>query len=596
MKYPNLRKWKYTSNLEGLLFFAQVVEELLFDYTIDTYKVPAMNAYTLCAELCQTIDDVEAGVIKEGAIKPIIGELCDRLIKDHVAASLLAEIRGELIAYLNRRDNNVAEVKVRADLLRNQLAKKYLDENKRLLKETLVDAKQKERIISLTRTLVTGLIALGYSPEYIYFQTINFFFDGRYPAVIDSISLIDNYLRRFAAKELSLMVIYRVSDNFQELKDFAGAQGMRIQSERPPVKFKETSERVANFLSEDESLPLFLIMEDIKAYDVFAARENGDDRIQLLDSLARYHVHRQDFKWSKEALICSGDGRSLGVYARPLSPTLKRPEQDVRQLSNLMNKTLMTVASDKLEEESLSRFVRAFFRHDVAIKSEAPESQLLELWAAIEVLFPTYEGGEDKIIQIAKGIVPFVSTKLAAKLGVDLYSSIKNSGLKEALDIIDEVKEGSNEIEKCIALVAIKDNEDKRKKLYERLGDHVLLINRVFYLQKRLSSADMIHNTLIAHDRRVTWQIQRIYRARNLIIHSGSSLPYIKILVENLHSYLDRVLDLLMEHVNLSDHLVSIDQICAKMRLEHDAHIKLLEKVKSEDCTKDNFIKLLFGN
>ena len=43
MKYPNLEKWKYGSELEGLLFFAQVVEELLFDYKIDIYKVPAMN-------------------------------------------------------------------------------------------------------------------------------------------------------------------------------------------------------------------------------------------------------------------------------------------------------------------------------------------------------------------------------------------------------------------------------------------------------------------------------------------------------------------------------------------------------------------------
>jgi len=595
MKSPNLRKWEYSLELEGLLFFAQVVEELLFDYTIDTYKVPAMNSHTLCEELCQTIDDVESGAIRQGAVKPIIEELCDRLAKDPVAISLLGEIRNELISSLNRSDST-AEIKVRAELLRSEFAGKYLDETKRLLKETLADAKQKEKIVSITRTLVTELIALEYSPEYIYFATIQFFFDGRYPAVIDRLSLIDNYFRKFAAKELSLMVIYRVSDNFEELKEFASAQGMKIQSEVPSIRFNKTSTRVATFLSENETLPLFLIMENVKAYDVFAVRGEGDDSIQLLDSLARYHVHRQDFKWSDESLICSGDGRSFGVYNRPVPPTLKRPEQDVHRLSSLINKTFMTVTSKNITRESLSRFVRAFLRHDMAIKSAAPESQLLEFWAAIEVLFTTYESGEDKIIQIARGIAPFVSTKFAAKLGADLYLSIKNSEIREALDIIGEVKEGSNEIEKCIALVAIQTNEDKRDKLYKILNKHVLLKNRIFYLQDRLSSADMIHNTLVAHNRRVSWQIQRIYRARNLIIHSGRSLPYIRILVENLHSYLDRVLDLLIEHVSLTDHPISIDQICEKIRLEHDVHLKLLKRAKGKDCTRDNYKLLLFGN
>ncbi|MCK4820352.1 hypothetical protein KA005_31600, partial [bacterium] len=334
----------------------------------------------------------------------------------------------------------------------------------------------------------------------------------------------------------------------------------------------------------------------IKAYDFFAAREDGDDKIQLLDSLARYHVHRQDFKWSDEALIYTEDGRLSGLYDSPVPATLKRPEQDIHSLSGLIEKTLNAVAAKNLTPESFLRFIRAILRHNMAIKSVAPESQLLEFWAAIEVLFTAYESGEDKIIQIAKGIVPFETAEYAAKMGADLYSSIRNSGVSEALGIIDEIGEGANAIEKCMALVAIQDNEDKRNKLYEKLTNHVLLRNRIFYLNNRLSSADVIRNTLIAHDRRVSLQIQRIYRARNLIIHSGRSLPSIKILVENLHSYLDRVLDLLIEHVSLTDHSISIDQICIKVRLEHDAHVKLLEKAKNEDCTRDNYKLLLFGH
>ena len=41
------------------------------------------------------------------------------------------------------------------------------------------------------------------------------------------------------------------------------------------------------------------------------------------------------------------------------------------------------------------------------------------------------------------------------------------------------------------------------------------------------------------HGERVRWQVMRIYRNRNLIIHNGKSMPYMRLLIENLHSYVD---------------------------------------------------------
>ena len=89
--------------------------------------------------------------------------------------------------------------------------------------------------------------------------------------------------------------------------------------------------------------------------------------------------------------------------------------------------------------------------------------------------------GEDKILQLANKIVPFDATEHAAKLGADLYASIKNSGKEAALNILNEIKEGENEIEKCLALVAIKDNIKAREEIYKVLDEHVLLINRIYY-------------------------------------------------------------------------------------------------------------------
>ena len=84
MKAPNLKKWSLSPQIEGLLFFAQLVDELLFDYTIDTYKIPAMNTQLLAHELYSSLIEHENNTIRYGALEPIVKELRDRLNKDPV--------------------------------------------------------------------------------------------------------------------------------------------------------------------------------------------------------------------------------------------------------------------------------------------------------------------------------------------------------------------------------------------------------------------------------------------------------------------------------------------------------------------------------
>jgi len=64
MKYIKTPHWSDIPNQQGLLFFAQALNEALFDYTLDTYKPPALNIRLLCIEALQTIDNIKIGLIK----------------------------------------------------------------------------------------------------------------------------------------------------------------------------------------------------------------------------------------------------------------------------------------------------------------------------------------------------------------------------------------------------------------------------------------------------------------------------------------------------------------------------------------------------
>ena len=50
MKYSNPRHIELSTEVDGILYFAQRIEEMLFDYSIDLYKMPLLNTHGLARE------------------------------------------------------------------------------------------------------------------------------------------------------------------------------------------------------------------------------------------------------------------------------------------------------------------------------------------------------------------------------------------------------------------------------------------------------------------------------------------------------------------------------------------------------------------
>ena len=82
-------------------------------------------------------------------------------------------------------------------------------------------------------------------------------------------------------------------------------------------------------------------------------------------------------------------------------------------------------------------------------------------------------------------------------------------------------------------------NKTIRNALLSSCKDFPLLVERIKYYNETLSTPAKVHAFVDKHADRVRWQILRIYRNRNLIVHNGQRTPYLPLLIENLHSYVD---------------------------------------------------------
>jgi hypothetical protein len=89
MKFAPLDNWEYSQPLEGLLFFVQRLDEMLFDYTLDSYNPPALNVPFLCIESLKTIDDIEEGVIDQNNLKHLLEELQWSLENDYASKNII---------------------------------------------------------------------------------------------------------------------------------------------------------------------------------------------------------------------------------------------------------------------------------------------------------------------------------------------------------------------------------------------------------------------------------------------------------------------------------------------------------------------------
>ena len=102
MKYI-IQDWSKEN--DGILFFVQRLQEMLFHYSDDIVRAPVHNTQTLINEYISVERDVIKGKVKQYQLDEIIHELkdsllTDRILKEKYGLSVVEDIANSLTQWL----------------------------------------------------------------------------------------------------------------------------------------------------------------------------------------------------------------------------------------------------------------------------------------------------------------------------------------------------------------------------------------------------------------------------------------------------------------------------------------------------------------
>ena len=551
MKKGFIDKWSNISGCQNLLFFAQLVNELIFDYSIPSNRLATLNSHYLCLDALSVISDIEQHGVPEGTLKPIMEELYNSLHKDHAFDSsetkpldlFIKQERGGFKKIYTTNDINFEDSKK----IVSAIYYKYFNGNAyfKLIKERIIEivktnnTDEQDVLLQLTKSFVTEIVNSGYSCQYIYEQMTHSFFNKK--VYVDKPQDIYRFIDSFNFEEKEYSVLFIANKSYSNI---VGKYDMYSIQNKILTKTQLELEKTYLKKEDDES---YFVVNSIKALDQYSAIENIISILDVQISFYRLNNHNDVFDTSKIKWCVYDKSNYFSIYKLPKSSvkkaktvSAKLTEKNIEKVNIAMS---LAIESDISYGQAL---INAVTFHSLSIDASSKENQLLDLWAIFETLLDiSQKHTGDRIQQVIKYLIPVLKQRYLFSLFEQLSNDIKN--YSESLYDYIVGKDEDTPVIAITQFCLLDDNKMKKNHVLSQLADFPLLKERICYYNKVLKTKKDIFEFVSKHTQRLEWQIMRIYRNRNLVIHNGRSMPYLSLLIENLHSYIDEFLNFIID-------------------------------------------------
>jgi hypothetical protein len=584
-----------SDQLANLAFVAQCLDELLFDHSYDSYRAPALNSHLRAIELNAIAHQLRETTFFDSVLRPLVEECRSSFQSDQV---LSADSRAFLIQQLDSALANLAAPDHALALFSSLLVElqSYSTKLRNAFAGVLdMPTKKKSEMYWLATAFVVQVELEGFSRRFSYFHLQRLIEKLNKQQNVDPIRVFQSYLREFTRKqEPTTSVIFRGAKKFLDYRGVAAKFGLEISLDTEFAgKFtKPAKDWLAN-LPESEC---HVVINELPVQDPVMAILAARSRVESFGSSVNLVRHSEALALdlASVALPKNDLGTLIQQAPDPMKCGHRSSDGEMEQIRDVGE----MLQGDHLDTASTFRFRNALRYHTAALHSPHVENQLLDLWAAFESLLPQSGGLGRRVDHFTSNLGAVLLTTYLDDLLVTVGDEL-NRESAEVKELIKSVPVDGNWVQKVAAFVVCEELDSTRISVAALLSkENPLLLFRLFQLHEKLKSKAKIASTLVVHEKKIVWHIGRIYYMRNSIVHSANSLPYLPILVQHLHMYVDELLHAFSSIALSSSTRLTLEEILALIVGHHKVRMSALQIAgdgADQKCSLQNYRRLLFG-
>lgn len=538
MRYSPPANWSNLDQTRMMLFFVQKVEELSYSYSIPSYKARTISLYGLISEAIECLREAAELPQLSRQAEHVIEELRDRFKRSPAAKRAL---RLPVERYLTFDLTNVNETINQLTTLRAELnAMSYVGHIKKMLIAEMGETGSKNLVSQLASELISTVQYHGVSRDHVNKTVSDTFFSG---SPVSDLSIIGEFIEQIFPYTHTYLVYITISNHILSIEsELLSAFNISVIEELPA---DITKKEHGKFLKDYKRNDTACLSIGVESYDYYSAAESAKRAVEILSDLYRVFYH----KWSHEiggvAVVeqkcCAGLFKEVAMpgnfmhYVRD-----SRPQKAQELLTEALHSVSFVRGPDR------SRYLSLISMHGLSLQSTASDSQLINIWTCLETIAPPRGGvNSSTVSNVIENVIPVLMLgyvkRIVLTLFLDLARWDKNK-LTNAFNAFGDFK-SADSLGKLVELMSRTDRSAPLETLLSELNDFELLRYRLYSIATMLRDRRILFREIETHERNLRWQLHRIYRTRNKIVHAGTSSSHIRYLVENAHQYYDDVFD-----------------------------------------------------
>lgn len=577
---PAENSWPATVSSRGVLFIAQAVRTIISTESFESFRIMSLDTPARLSEAQSLLDDLIVGRLPKAAFEPVRKELIWSLENDpsidHQKQDQVSALVTSLRAVQSPEKLDVISTKHHVQMVFKKISEGYKTRLEDIIVANYNDVEKRDEVLSALSAYCSHLINIGYSKEWILEVATKKFFTE------DVLKAGARNIRRFFGAFDGLDNRYRVYVSVA--RPFAtyvlGLIGAKVLDFGQLPAFIQTHISGTNWLVPKNRYLFFTV----KSKDPFGAARSVGQELASMKSMTFLGNRSFDCEWNGDFLVCP-------LIANSIRHVMQKDVELIRAVGKVLaGHTARRVRDqskailENFDDLSTERITSALNTAHLALVSPSPENRLISLWSAVEVLLSEPQAGTPRIVHYSRLVVPCINVRHPRRFVVAVYNGLLTNHRLALVDFINTLGYASG-LDKVTAFAAgaiLDEHEAKRAVFLAKLASNPLAQHRVLEVRKKWGTPSAFFDSWEMHDKKLDWQTNRIYRARNQLVHAGRVPPYLDLLILNAFEYFRNALGPIVGQSSVEHEKTNVDQVVAELGIYYRAQNNLLTSLKKK--------------